>query len=231
MDKLISISIYIIYIIIAIISIIISYKVSVVMSLIVLAIESVRLVAIYKKVYTVIFLVFILNIFLIGYNSFKNQQVIDYKNNQIIENNKVISNYIANKDLRANTLKDLKNNIETIENISIDWWLLVGVYLFLELSLILLIGGINRQINQNNKPKIVKSAKYNGKIDTIKIKPKDPQHENKIENVKEKLEYVGSFRDYAKTKGISVRKAQEEFAIAKTEGRLIKQNGKNYIRV
>ena len=229
MDKIINTSIYIVYGIIAIISIVISYKVSIVMSLIVLAIETVRIMAIYKKVYIVIVLVFILNTFLIGYNSFKSQQAIDYKNNQIVKSNETLNKYISTKDLRADTLQKLNNNIKELEEISIDWWLLVVVYLILELCLIFLIIGINKQAKQNIKPKIIKKTNIMAQTkNEILSKKQEPITKEQINT--EQLQYVGSFRDYARIKGMSVRKAQEEFEIAKSNGRLIKQNGKNYLR-
>lgn len=221
MDKFINTSIYLIYVIIAIISILISYNVSLIMSAIVLAIESTRLVALYKKVYSVIILVFILNTLLIGYNSFKFQQTIDYNNSQLKVNNKIINNYIASKDLRASTLQELKNGIQDMQSISIDWWLLVGVYLWLEISLICLIIGINKQ--EKVIKKVIKIKDKN-----IKIKPKNILEKDNAEVGQ--LEYVGSYSEYYKEKGISRTEAKNLFNKWKEEGKLVKQNGKNYLK-
>jgi hypothetical protein len=170
MDKLINTSIYITYLVIAVISITISYQVNIVMCLIVVAIELVRLTAIYKKVYSVIILVFILNVYLIGYNGYKAQMLIEYNNTQIMQNNTTTSDYIAKKDLKAITFEKFKASIATIDNVSIDWWLLVGVYIVLELSLIMLIIGINRQ-------------EWKQRIEPIKI-AKEPQRtiEKEVQN-------------------------------------------------
>jgi len=224
MDKFINISIYLIYVIIALVSILISYKVSLIMSIIVLAIESTRLVALYKKVYSVIVLVFILNTLLIGYNSFKYQQTVNYKNSQIMEGNKIITNYMASKDLRASTLKDLEKDIQDMQDISIDWWLLVGVYLCLEVCLICLVIGINKQ----EAPLVRKISRVTGK--GIKIKPKKITKSIKETKGIAQLEYVGSYSDYYKEKGISRAKAKKLFDEWKAKGRLIKQNGKNYLK-
>ena len=234
MDKIINTSIYIVYGIIAIISTIISYKVSIVMALFVIAIETLRIMAIYKKAYIVIVLVFMLNTFLIGYNSFKSQQAIDYKNNQIVKSNETLNKYISTKDLRADTLQKLNNNIKELEEISIDWWLLVLVYLILELCLIFLIIGINKQDKQIAKPQ---SAKYTGtrlnknisKVNVDKeLKSVEVTQEKPIDN--EQLEYVGSYREYAETKGISRATAQKLFIEYTQEGKLITKNRKKYLR-
>ncbi len=217
MDRFINTSIYITYGIIAIISIIISYKVSLVMSLIVLSVESVRMMAIYKRVYVVIILVFILNTMLISYNGYKTQEQIDYNNAGIVKNNEITYKYLNSKDLRASTVKDFKSGIQSLENISIDWWLLVGVYLFLEVSLILLIMGINKEEKQKSKlKKIKKKDRYSGNDKTQ-------------ENNNEELVLLGSYRCYAKNNNTTVKKAEELFKEWKEENRLVKKNGKNYL--
>lgn len=230
-DIIINISIYFTYIVIASVSVVISYKVSIVMSLIVLAIECVRMIAIYKKAYGVIVLVFILNTFLIGYNGYKSQSLIDYNNTQIIAKNSETKAYIQEKKtiLSANKFTDLKSEIKELQNASVDWWLLVGVYIFLELSLILLIVKINKQEKQVVKPKIIKSAVLNGKKLKKKEEKKVEKFEIKQEIIAEKGEFVGSARTYAENKGIKVREAEREFKELKAKGLLVKKDGKNYL--
>lgn len=254
-DRIINISIYFTYLVIASVSVVISYKVSLVMSLIVLAIECVRMMAIYKKAYGVILLVFILNTFLIGYNGYKSQSLIEYNNTQIIAKNSETKAYIQEKKtiLSANKFTDLKSEIRELQNISVDWWLLVGVYIILELSLILLIVKINKQEKQIIKPKIIKKDRLNEKKETNTSKKDNMQNldsrsassylakrsevkyngNNKQDlpvETEEKLEYVGSYAEYYKLNDISRSKAKAMFDDWKAKGLLIKKDGKNYLR-
>jgi len=233
MDKYINISIYLIYGIIAMVSVGVALQTSLIIAGIVLALEGVRIIAIYKKLYLAILIVLIGNICLIWYNSSKTQELIEYNQAQIKFVNEKTKNTLDNT-FQAKNVSNLSSNVKEITKISIDWWFMVGAYLFLEITLLIVIIGINKQEKQIAKPK---SAKYTGKPQVREmtrdnknkeLKSVDISQEKPIDN--DKLEYVGSFRDYAKIKGIPVRKAQEEFEIAKVEGRLIKQNGKNYLR-
>ncbi|MFL1781480.1 Regulatory protein GemA [Candidatus Hepatincolaceae symbiont of Richtersius coronifer] len=145
MKMITQLSIYIIYLIIAIISTLVSYKVSIIMAFVVLAIEYIRLLAIYNRIYSVIAIVFIMNVGLISYSSYQSYNLTSLKNNQIIEKNNIMADYLKTNSLKATTFQNIKADIQDIQEITVDYWLIIGIYLFLELALLMLIIGINRQ--------------------------------------------------------------------------------------
>ncbi|MFL1781452.1 hypothetical protein ABSA28_01177 [Candidatus Hepatincolaceae symbiont of Richtersius coronifer] len=217
-------SIYIIYLIIAIISILVSYKTSIIMALVVVAIEYIRLLAIYNRIYSVIVIVFIMNVGLISYSSYQSYKLTSLKNNQIIEKNNIAADYLKTNSLKASTFQNIKADIQEIKEVTIDYWLIIGIYLFLELALIMLIIGVNQKYKRELKQ--VKPIKQASKS-KIKVLPKVI---NKVEELKDDLKEVGSYLEYAKKEGISRGKAQKLFSLWKKEEKLTKLNGKNYLR-
>lgn len=235
MDKFINLSIYIIYLIIALVSIVISYRVSIIMSLIVIAIEYIRLIAIYKKIVSVVLLIFILNLSLIGYNSFKEQQLISANNIQILKTNELTNKYIDKSTLKATTFKDLKSNIQTLEKVSLDWWLVVGVYIILEISLLILVikikqlNIINKKYTKKKPISLLKIPKDNGTINATNS-AKIPASSDTATSGNDNLEYVGNYREYAKLKGISRSNAEKIFKDFEAKGQFIIIDRKKYLK-
>lgn len=236
MNKAVNTSIYAIYIIIALVSVTISYKVSLSLTLIVVALEYVRLIALYKKVYSVILLVFALNLTLLTYNSYKQQQITSFNNSSITVQNELTIKYLDTKDLRASTFKDLNSNIKQLENVELEYWFISLVYVLLELSLIALVFGIARQEKQalkslktENKA-IKKQSKKKTKRETKEKEEKKEQKKEQLNGKNEELEALPSYRIYASNKSISRKEAEELYKTWEKRGLLIKINNKNYLR-
>lgn len=216
MNRIINTSIYLIYIGIALLSIVISFKVSIIVSIMVIIIELIRLAALYSKIYKVVGLIMLLNLSLISYTSYKLDKVTKLNNQTIIKNNQIVTKYVQKSWLRAKTLQSFLNQTKQIKNININYWVIIATYLSLEIILWIFIKELDKKQRQGvkrqqkaSKP-IVNKAKTNIQQDKLKL--------------------VGTYIEYAKNNNISRSKAKQQFKEWQAKGRLIKKERKNYLR-
>lgn len=230
-NNLTNISIYLIYTFIAVLSIVISYKVSVIICLMVIPIELLRLTAIYKKMHRFVVLVMLLNIVLVSYISYKLDLKTTAANIVQNEKNQIATTYLHKTWVTVSNLNKTLNNVQISKQTQIDYWAIIAMYLAFELAMLLFIKELNKQTQKEIKKPTKSIKQVNTKL-TKEVKA--PVIVTTLEKPvnEENLQYVGSYLDYSRANpDISVRKAKELFEQWKQEGRLQKRDGKNYLHI
>lgn len=151
MNKLINSSIYLVYTSLALLSIAISYKVSIILCLMVLPLEGIRMLAIYKRTYMAIVVISLLNLFLISYTAYKGELLDIINNNITQEDNQFINTYTKSNQLRATTAEKMLKQRQKLKHMPIDYRLIILVYSILELALILFVYELDRKNKQELK--------------------------------------------------------------------------------
>jgi len=222
-NKLIETIIYLIYGGVAALSIAISYRVSLILCLMVIPIELLRILAIYKRLYKFLMLVIAFNLSLVAYTSYSLDNLIKEHNQQVDAQNNLIKNYVNKTWLKAETAQKFINSIE-FKQADVNYLVIIAVYLGFELLVLLFLKELNKQIEFEQK--LIKKIKPQEKPKTKAIKPKP-----KAEEQQETLKFVGSYLEYAKANNISRRKAQKLFEEWAQQNLLITKNRKKYLKI
>lgn len=148
MNKLNKTTIYITIALYSALGLIASYlglKTSIVVGSLVLVIEGVRILGILNKAAITYFLIAILNICLVGFNSYNLEHMTKNQQDLVNTKNQIITKYSDKYWVSGKDLNKMLDGVETINTTIVDWRIVTVIYFFLEVSLFSLIFQISRK--------------------------------------------------------------------------------------